>query len=86
MSYDPEPSIASSIYAIEVAQGPDSETIFLKMYDAFEKLPIELPARIEGRRAIHGFSYSSGGHTANRLADTKVSQIIAIIEVSVHIA
>ncbi len=61
MSYNPEPSIASSLYAIEVAQGPGGETSYLKMDDAFETLPTELLARIEERSATHDSSYYSAG-------------------------
>ena len=61
MSYNPEPAIASGLYAIEVAQGPGGETSYLNMYAAFETLPAKLLARIEGRSAIHDSSYTSAG-------------------------
>lgn len=61
MSYNPEPSIASGLYALEVTKGAGGETSFLDMYAAFESLPPALLARIEDRSAIHDSSYTSAG-------------------------
>jgi len=61
MSYNPKPAIASGLYALEVAKGAGGETSYLNMYAAFDALPPDLRARIEGRTAIHDSSYTSAG-------------------------
>ena len=46
---------------IEVAHGTSGETSYLNIYDAFDTLPTELLARVEGRSATQDASYSSAG-------------------------
>jgi taurine dioxygenase len=61
MSYNPEPAIASGLYALDVTKGAGGETSYLNMYAAFEALPPALLARIKDRSAIHDSSYTSAG-------------------------
>ena len=75
MSYIPEPSDASGLYAIEVANGPGGETSFLNMYSAYDTLPADLLAKIEDRTANHDSSYTSAGTLRTGLAEvTDVSK------------
>jgi len=56
VSYKAEPSRASALYAIEV---PDEggDTLFCDMVAAYEALPDEMQARLEGLRAVHSYAY-----------------------------
>ena len=60
MSYNPEPAMASALYAVEV---PDDggETSFLDMYVAYESLPGDLKDALQGKKAIHDATYTSAG-------------------------
>ena len=75
MSYIPEQSDASGLYAIEVANGPGGETSFLNMYSAYDTLPADLLAKIEDLTANHDSSYTSAGTLRTGLAEvTDVSK------------
>lgn len=60
MSYNESPADGCALYALEV---PDKggETGFLNMYAGCEALDDELRQRLEGKRAIHDFTYTSAG-------------------------
>ena len=55
-SYKPEPARATLLYAVEV---PDEggDTLFCNMTAAYEELPADLKARVEGRTATHDYGY-----------------------------
>ena len=60
MSYIDEPPMASLLYALEVpAEG--GETGFANMYLAYQTLPSELKAAVEGRVLKHDSTYNSAG-------------------------
>ena len=62
--YLEKPATGTFLYAIEVpSQGGD--TLFLNMYKAYETLPAELKARIDGRKALNAYLYDSTTRTAN---------------------
>jgi taurine dioxygenase len=61
MSYNPEPAIASSLYALDVTKGAGGETSYLDMHAAFDSLPPALLERIKDCTAIHDSSYTSAG-------------------------
>jgi taurine dioxygenase len=61
MSYNPEPAIASGLFALDVTKGAGGETSYLNMYAAFDALPPALLKRIKDRAAIHDSSYTSAG-------------------------
>ncbi len=56
--YLEKPAKGTFLYAIEVpSQGGD--TLFLNMYMAYETLPSELRARVDGRKALNAYLYNS---------------------------
>lgn len=59
LSYKREPALATLLYGLECPpEGAD--TLFADMYAAYEELPPELKAKLQGRRAVHdrGFRYA----------------------------
>ena len=62
--YLEKPATGTFLYAIEVpSQGGD--TLFLNMYKAYETLPGELKARIDGRKALNAYLYDSTTRAVN---------------------
>jgi taurine dioxygenase len=62
--YLEKPAAGTFLYALEVpSQGGD--TLFLNMYRAYETLPAEIKARIDGRRALNAYLYDSTTRAAN---------------------
>jgi len=62
--YIEKPATGTFLYAIEVpARGGD--TLFLNMYKAYETLPGELKARIDGRKALNAYLYDSTTRAVN---------------------
>ena len=41
------------------------DTLFLNMYDAYDKLPAELKARVDGRKALNAYLYDSTTRNMN---------------------
>jgi taurine dioxygenase len=67
-SFTEAPISASLLHAIEVtAEG--GETAFLNMYKAYDDMPPDLAARIEGRYANHSKVHSSDGVKRPEFAD-----------------
>jgi taurine dioxygenase len=63
--YIEKPATGTFLYAIEVpSQGGD--TLFLNMYKAYETLPAELKARVEGRKAVNAYLYDSLTRSLNQ--------------------
>jgi taurine dioxygenase len=60
MSYNPEPPSASALYAIEIPP-TGGDTGFANMYLAYETLPEELKARVQGLVCRHDASRNSAG-------------------------
>lgn len=71
MSYNPEPAIASGLYAIDVTKGAGGETGYLNMYAAFEALPAALYERVKDRSAIHDSSYTSAGTLRTGMSEVR---------------
>ena len=62
--YLEKPATGTFLYAIEVpSEGGD--TLFLNMYKAYETLPAELKARIDGRKALNAYLYDSTTRAVN---------------------
>jgi taurine dioxygenase len=62
--YLEKPATGTFLYAIEVpSQGGD--TLFLNMYKAYEALPPELKARVDGRKALNAYLYDSTTRAMN---------------------
>jgi taurine dioxygenase len=56
--YIEKPATATFLYAIEIpSHGGD--TLFLNMYRAYDTLPTDLRARVEGRKAVNAYLYDS---------------------------
>jgi taurine dioxygenase len=60
MSYLDEPPTGSILYAVEVPP-TGGETSFSNLYRAYETLPDDLKAAVEGRVCTHDASYNSAG-------------------------
>jgi taurine dioxygenase len=60
MSYNPEPPMASALYALEVPPA-GGDTGFANMYRAYETLPDELRQAVDGRFCRHDSSRNSAG-------------------------
>ena len=60
MTYVESPPMAAILYAIEVPPS-GGDTYWANMYLAYETLPADLKARIEGRQAVHDATYNSAG-------------------------
>ncbi len=54
--YLEKPATGTFLYAIEVPS-VGGDTVFLNMYKAYETLPEEMKARIEGRKALNAYLY-----------------------------
>jgi taurine dioxygenase len=68
MSYNPEPPMASALYALEVPP-KGGDTGFANMYLAYETLPDALRRRIQGRYCRHDSSYNSAGELRRGFAE-----------------
>ena len=60
-SYVEVPPAGSLLYAIEVPIGAGGDTSFNNQYLAYDTLPADLAAAIEGRRQVHDSSRNSAG-------------------------
>ena len=67
-SFTETPISASLLHAIEVTE-QGGETAFLNMYQAYEQMPAELAARINGRYANHSKVHNSAGVRRPEFAD-----------------
>jgi taurine dioxygenase len=56
--YLEKPAKGTFLYAIEVPS-IGGDTLFLNMYDAYDKLPADLKARVDGRKALNAYLYDS---------------------------
>ena len=62
--YLEKPAAGTFLYAIEIpSQGGD--TLFPNMYKAYETLPSELKARVDGRKALNAYLYDSTTRAMN---------------------
>jgi len=60
MTYIETPPKAAILYALEIPVG-QGDTYFANMIKAYEDLPDDLKAEIEGKRAIHDAAHNSAG-------------------------
>ena len=67
-SFTETPISASLLHAIEVTE-QGGETAFLNMYKAYEEMPAELAARIEGKYVNHSKLHNSAGMKRPEFAD-----------------
>ncbi len=56
--YTETPQTATMLYAVEVPTR-GGETTFANMYMAYEALPGDIKARLEGKSALHAFTYNT---------------------------
>ena len=62
--YLEKPAKGTFLYAIEIpSKGGD--TLFLNMHKAYDALPAELKARVEGRKAVNAYHYESLTRSVN---------------------
>jgi taurine dioxygenase len=62
--YLEKPATGTFLYALEVpSEGGD--TLFLNMYKAYEELPPELKAHVDGRKALNAYLYDSTTRAVN---------------------
>lgn len=54
--YAPEPDWGTMLYAMEVTR-VGGHTLFANMYDAWDRLPDDMKAKIEGRKVLHIYKY-----------------------------
>jgi alpha-ketoglutarate-dependent taurine dioxygenase len=62
--YLEKPATGTFLYALEVPS-VGGDTLFLNMYKAYETLPEDLKARLDGRKALNAYLYDSTTRTAN---------------------
>lgn len=62
--YLEKPAAGTFLYAIEVPSA-GGDTLFLNMYKAYETLPAELKARIDGRKALNAYLYNTTTRAVN---------------------
>ncbi|HEM46806.1 MAG TPA: TauD/TfdA family dioxygenase [Alphaproteobacteria bacterium] len=60
MTYVETPPKAAILYALEIPVG-QGDTYFANMIKAYEDLPDDLKAQVEGKRAIHDAAHNSAG-------------------------
>ena len=69
MSYLRDPPKASMLYALEIPPS-GGDTSFCSMYAAYEALPADLKARVEGLSCKHDGTYNSGGYVRQGVTPT----------------
>jgi len=62
--FSPAPAMGTILYALEVPSS-GGDTLFLNMYKAYDTLPAELKARIDGRKALNAYLYDSTTRAVN---------------------
>jgi taurine dioxygenase len=62
--YLEKPAAGTFLYAIEVPS-VGGDTLFLNMYKAYETLPADVKARIDGRKALNAYLYDSTTRSVN---------------------
>jgi len=62
--YLEKPATGTFLYAIEVPSA-GGDTLFLNMYKAYETLPADIKARIDGRKALNAYLYDSTTRAVN---------------------
>jgi taurine dioxygenase len=62
--YIEKPATGTFLYALEVPSS-GGDTLFLNMYKAYDTLPAELKARIDGRKALNAYLYDSTTRAVN---------------------
>jgi taurine dioxygenase len=62
--YLEKPATGTFLYAIEVPSA-GGDTLFLNMYKAYDALPGEVKARIDGRKAVNAYLYDSTTRAVN---------------------
>jgi taurine dioxygenase len=66
--YTAKPATGTCLYAMEIpSRGGD--TLFANLYSVWERLPADVRAKLEGRKAVHYFDYGSTTSDAFTTAD-----------------
>jgi len=63
--YLEKPANGTFLYAIEIP-GQGGDTLFLNMYKAYETLPADIKARVDGKKALNAYIYDSTTRGVNR--------------------
>lgn len=72
--YIEEPLAATMLFCVApTARG--GETAFANMYRAYETLPADVKARIDGRKALHAFTYNSARTDQNAVRKTNWDEV-----------
>jgi taurine dioxygenase len=82
VSYEDVPPLGSMLYGVEIPpEGGD--TLFASQYEAYERLPAALKARIATLKARHAFNYSklagAAGSTREKLTPEQEKQLIGAV-------
>ena len=72
--YTEEPTTATMLYAVQPTEH-GGETAFGNMYMAYETLDDDIRARIDGRKALHAFTYNSLVTADNETKKTDWDQV-----------
>jgi taurine dioxygenase len=88
LSYTPEPSLGSLLYALEL---PDEggDTSFANMTAAYDALPADIKLRLEGKRAVHsyvhGYEQYKGSKFRPPLTDEQKAEVPDVIHPVVRV-
>jgi len=82
LSYTPEPSLGSLLYALEIpTEGGD--TSFANMAAAYDALPRETRQRLDGKSAVHSYGHSyakfSGSKFRPQLTQKQKDQVAEVV-------
>jgi taurine dioxygenase len=82
LSYTPEPSLGSLLYALEIpTEGGD--TSFANMSAAYDALPAEIRQRLDGKLAVHSYGHSyakfSGSKFRPELTQKQKDQVAEVV-------
>jgi taurine dioxygenase len=87
LSYTPEPSLGSLLYALEIP-GEGGDTSFANMAAAYEALPAEIKQRLDGKSAVHSYSHSyakfSGSKFRPKLTQQQKDQVAEVVHPAVR--
>lgn len=82
LSYTPEPSLGSLLYALEIpTEGGD--TSFANMAAAYDALPAEIKQRLDGKSAVHSYGHSyaqfSGSKWRPKLTEKQKDEVAEVV-------
>jgi taurine dioxygenase len=82
LSYMPEPSLGSLLYAIELPE-EGGDTSFANLSAAYDELPAEIKQQIDGKTAVHSYSHSyaqfSGSKFRPPLTEKQKNEVAEVV-------